>query len=149
MIYLDYSATTFTNNEVLDYFIKINREYNANPNSNHILGLNAKNIIDKTTKKISTLLNVKENEIIYTSGSSESNNLAIKGAMIKKKKKHIITTSFEHSSVVAPINYLQRNNYIVDIVKTDEYGRVDINNLKELNNLKTNNLSIGEELIVR
>ena len=142
MIYLDYSATTFTNNEVLDYFIKINREYNANPNSNHILGLNAKNIIDKTTKKISTLLNVKENEIIYTSGSSESNNLAIKGAMLKSKKKHIITTSFEHSSVVAPINYLQRNNYIVDIVKTDEYGRVDINNLKELINEDTALISI-------
>ena len=132
MIYLDYSATTFTCDEVLDYFIKINKEYNANPNSNHLLGKKAKNIIDETTKKISKLLKVKENEIIYTSGSSESNNLAIKGVMLRNSKKHIITTSFEHSSVVAPSNYLSRNDYIVDIVKTDEYGRVDINNLKEL-----------------
>ncbi len=132
MVYLDYSATTFTNDKVLDYFIKINKYYNANPNSNHLLGKQSKSIIDKTTKKISKLLKVKESEIIYTSGSSESNNLAIKGVMLRSNKKHIITTSFEHSSVVAPTNYLQRNNYIVDIVKTDKYGRVDINNLKEL-----------------
>ena len=132
MIYLDYSATTNTDDKVLDYFVKINREYKGNPNSNHKLGKNAKSIIDKTTKKISKLLNVKENEIIYTSGSSESNNLAIKGTILKSNKKHIITTSFEHSSVLAPTNYLQRNGYSVDIVKTDEYGRVDINDLKKL-----------------
>lgn len=132
MIYLDYSATTFTNDLVLDYFVKINKYYNANPNSNHVLGKKAKSIIDETTKKISKLLNVKESEIIYTSGSSESNNLAIKGSLLRSSKKHIITTSFEHSSVVAPSNYLSRNNYTVDIVKTDKYGRVDLNNLKEL-----------------
>lgn len=132
MIYLDYSATTSTDDKVLDYFVKINREYKGNPNSNHKLGKHAKSIIDETTKKISKLLNVKESEIIYTSGSSESNNLAIKGVMLKTNKKNIITTGFEHSSVVAPTNYLQRNNYNVDIVKTDEYGRVDLNDLKKL-----------------
>ena len=139
MIYLDYSATTSTSEEVIDYFVKINKKYPGNPNSNHSLGKNAKSIIDNTTKKISKLLNIKENEIIYTSGSSESNNLAIKGTILKNNKKHIITTSFEHSSVVAPINYLQRNGYIVDIVKTDQYGRVDINDLKKL---LTNNTAI-------
>ena len=132
MIYLDYSATTNTNDEVLDYFVEITKNYPANPNSNHKLGVSTKKIIDDTTEKISKLLEVKPNEIIYTSGSSESNNLAIKGTVLKNNGKHIITTSFEHSSVISPINYLQRNGYEVDIVKTDEYGRVDINNLKEL-----------------
>jgi cysteine desulfurase len=132
MVYLDYSATTNTNDEVLDYFIKITKEYGGNPNSNHLLGKKAKSVIDDTTKLISKLLNIKETEIIYTSGSSESNNLAIKGTLLRSNKKHIITTSFEHSSVIAPTNYLQRNNYVVDLVKTDKYGRVDINDLKKL-----------------
>lgn len=132
MIYLDYSATTPTSDEVLNYFIKINKEYPANPNSNHLLGFSSKQIIDNTTKTISKLLNVKENEIIYTSGSSESNNLAIKGVASKNKGKHIITTNFEHSSVISPINYLQRNNYEVDIVKSDKNGLVDIEDLKKL-----------------
>lgn len=132
MIYLDYSATTFTNEEVLEYFIKINRKYPFNPNSNYKLGLDTKKIIDDTTKLVSHLLGVKDNEIIYTSGASEANNLAIKGVCLKNKGKHIITTNFEHSSVVAPINYLGRNGYDVDIVKTDKNGRVDINDLKKL-----------------
>ena len=132
MIYLDYSATTKTNDEVLEYFVEITKNYPGNPNSNHALGKNTKKIIDKTTEKISELLKVKPNEIIYTSGSSESNNLAIKGSVLKNKGKHIITTNFEHSSVISPINYLQRNGYEVDIAKTDKYGKVDIDNLKKL-----------------
>lgn len=132
MIYLDYSATTPTKKEVIEHFVKINNEYPGNPNSNHNLGIQAKEIIDKTTQKISNLLSVKETEIIYTSGSTESNNLAIKGACLKNKGNHIITTNFEHSSVISPINDLQRNGYQVDIVKTNKKGLIDIEDLKRL-----------------
>lgn len=142
MIYLDYSATTPTSKEVVEYFVKINNEFPGNPNSNHTLGRRAKQIIDTTTKRISKLLSVKETEIIYTSGSSESNNLAIKGVCLKNSGTHIITTNFEHSSVISPINDLQRNGYEVDIVKTNEKGLIDLENLKKLIKKETCLISI-------
>ena len=134
MIYLDYSATTKTSDEVLDTFIKCSKEFIGNPNSLHSLGVNSKRLIDEATKQIATLFNIKPNEIIYTSGASESNNLAIKGICDKYKNrgKHIITTSLEHSSIYGPIDYLLNNGYSVDFVKLDKNGLVDLDNLKEL-----------------
>lgn len=134
MIYLDYSATTKTSDEVLDTFVKCSKEFIGNPNSLHILGVKSKNMIDSATKQIASLLNVKEKEIIYTSGSSESNNLAIKGICEKYKNrgKHIITTPLEHSSIYGPIDYLINKGYTVDFVKLDEYGTVDLEDLENL-----------------
>ena len=134
MIYLDYSATTKTNNEVLDTFIKCSKEFIGNPNSLHALGVKSKNMVDSATKQIANLLNVKENEIIYTSGASESNNLALKGICEKYKNrgKHIITTPLEHSSIYGPIDYLKDNGYSVDYVKLDSNGQVDLDDLKNL-----------------
>lgn len=134
MIYLDYSATTPVNKEVLDSFNRACLEYVGNPNSLHSLGVKAHELIDGATKQISSILNVKENEIIYTSGASESNNLAIKGICLKylKRGKHIITTNFEHSSVYGPIGYLQTLGYEVDFVNTDEFGIIDFDHLKSL-----------------
>lgn len=134
MIYLDYSATTKTDEEVLDTFIKCSKEFIGNPNSLHILGVKSKNMIDKATTQIANLLNVKANEIIYTSGSSESNNLAIKGICEKYKNrgKHIITTPLEHSSIYGPMDYLKENGFKIDYVKIDPNGQVDLENLKEL-----------------
>ena len=134
MVYLDYSATTPVNKEVLESFSKACLEYIGNPNSLHKLGTEANSLIEKATIQIADLLKVKPSEIIYTSGSSESNNLAIKGVAFKhsNRGKHIITTSLEHSSVTAPINYLASIGYDIDIVKLDENGRVDIDNLKSL-----------------
>ena len=134
MIYLDYSATTKTSDEVLDTFVKCSKEYIGNPNSLHTLGVESKNLIDKATEQIANLLNIKKDEIIYTSGSSGSNNLAIKGICEKYKNrgKHIITTSLEHSSIYGPIDYLLDKGYTVDFVKLDQNGQVDLENLKEL-----------------
>lgn len=134
MIYLDYSATTPTNDSVLDTFVKCSKEFIGNPNSLHVLGVKSKNMIDKATSQIANLLNVKESEIIYTSGASESNNLAIKGICEKYKNrgKHIITTPLEHSSIYGTIDYLKENGYKIDYVKIDSNGLVDLDNLKEL-----------------
>lgn len=134
MIYLDYAATTPVNEEVLNTFCKVTKDYIGNPNSLHKLGLKSKEIIEAATKQIANLLHVKESEIIYTSGASESNNTAIKGICLKYKNrgKHIITTKLEHSSVTAPLSYLQAQGYEVDFVKLDEYGRVDLDNLRSL-----------------
>ena len=135
MIYLDYSATTPTSSEVLESFIKSSNEYFANPNSLHKLGTNANKLIDASTSQIANLLKVKKEEIIYTSGASESNNLALKGIVDKysNRGKHIITTEFEHSSIYGPLSYLQKYKGVdVDFVETDEYGRVKLESLENL-----------------
>lgn len=135
MIYLDYSATTPTSSEVLDSFNKASIDYFANPNSLHKIGVKANELISASTNQIATLLNVKSDEVIYTSGASESNNTAIKGIAMKYKNrgKHIITTEFEHSSIYGPISYLQKYfDFDVDFVETDENGRVRLDSLRKL-----------------
>ena len=132
MIYLDYSATTPVNENVLDTYIKVTKEYIGNPNSLHELGVKAKKLIDASTNQIASILGVKASEVIYTSGASESNNMAIKGICLKYKNRgmHIISTELEHSSVIAPLSYLQNLGYEVDFVKLDENGVVDLEDLK-------------------
>ena len=134
MVYLDYSATTPVNPDVLDSFNKVSLNYIGNPNSLHRLGVEANNIINEATEQIADFLNVKPSEIIYTSGSSESNNLAIKGIALKYKNRgnHIITTSMEHSSINGPLNFLMDNGFEVDFVRLDSSGLVDISDLKRL-----------------
>lgn len=134
MIYLDYSATTPTNGEVLDTFVKVSKEFIGNPNSLHTLGRKSADLIDAATKQIADILGVKPKEIIYTSGASESNNTVIKGVCLQyqNRGKHIITTNFEHSSIYGPLSYLQTLGFEVDFVKTDENGIVDLDDLKKL-----------------
>ena len=134
MIYLDYSATTPVDSEVVRTFSKACEEYWANPNSLHKEGVKANSLINAATEQISSILGVKPNEIIYTSGASESNNMAIKGICLKyqNRGKHIITTDFEHSSIYGPVGYLQKLGFDVDFVNTLENGKVDIDHLKSL-----------------
>ncbi len=137
MIYLDYSATTKVAKEVLDTYTEVANRFFANPNSLHKLGLNSKKIIDASTKQIANILGVNENEIIYTSGATESNNMAIYGVInkYKNRNKHIITTMLEHSSVSETLSYLESVGYKISYVKLDKYGRVDLDDLNTL--LKT------------
>lgn len=134
MVYLDYSATTPVDDSVIDTYSKVCKDFIGNPNSLHSLGIKAKQLIDASTKQIANLLGVKAEEIIYTSGSSEANNMAIKGVCFKyaNRGKHIITTELEHSSIIAPLNYLTNMGYEVDFVKLDEKGQVDLEDLEKL-----------------
>lgn len=134
MIYLDYSATTPVNKEVLDSFNKCSLEYIGNPNSLHKLGVKTKEIIDASTNQIIKLLKLDSVDVIYTSGSTEANNLAIIGICEKyqNRGKHIITTPLEHSSIYGPINYLLDLGFDVSFVKLDKNGLVDLENLKSL-----------------
>lgn len=133
MIYLDYSATTPVNEEVLNSYIETTKKMVGNPNSLHKLGIEAKSLIDAATRQIANILKVKPNEIIYTSGASESNNTAIKGICLKyqNRGKHIITTHLEHSSIIEPLNYLKRQGFEVEYVNITENGMVDIEDLKK------------------
>jgi len=134
MVYLDYSATTPVRKEVLDTYVEASLKFIGNPNSLHKLGTDSKNLIDSATKQIENILKIKDKEIIYTSGSSESNNMVIKGVANKYKNrgKHIITTPFEHSSIYGPLNYLTDNGFEVEFVNIDENGLVDLEHLKSI-----------------
>lgn len=134
MIYLDYSATTPVNKEVLDTYVKACNDFIGNANSIHRLGVESKHLIDKATEQIANILKIKPQEIIYTSGSTESNNLIIKGIANKYKNrgKHIITTPLEHASVYGPLNYLQQQGFEIDFVELDENGLVDLKSLESL-----------------
>lgn len=134
MIYLDYSATTPVDEEVINTYSKVCRDFIGNPNSLHKLGVDANKLIDASTKQIASILGVKSEEIIYTSGASEANNMAIKGICLKyqNRGKHIITTELEHSSVVAPISYLTKLGFEVDFAKLDENGVVDLEELDKM-----------------
>lgn len=134
MIYLDYSATTPVRKEVLDTFIKVSSSFVGNPNSLHKLGVNAKKLIEESTQQIKNLLHLTDEEVIYTSGSSEANNLAIKGIceMYGNRGKHIITTQLEHSSIYGPLSYLMEKNFTIDFVNLDENGMINLEHLKSL-----------------
>ena len=133
MTYLDYSATTPVNDEVLNTFNFVTKKYMGNPNSLHKLGVEAKNLINASTLQIAKLLNVKENEIIYTSGASEANNTVIKGIAYeyKNRGKRIISTRLEHSSIYGPLKQLELEGFKVDYVKTNN-GIEDLNDLEKL-----------------
>src|SRR5574344_924439 len=134
MVYLDYSATTPVNEEVLKSFNKVCLEYPGNPNSLHKLGTSNAHLIDDATKQIKKILNINDMEVIYTSGASESNNTVIKGICEKyaNRGKHIITSPFEHSSINAPLNYFTNKGFDVDFVKLNEDGTIDLDDLRRL-----------------
>lgn len=144
IIYLDYSATTPTEKEVVDTFNKVSLDYIGNPNSLHRLGVEAKKLMDAATTQVADLLNVKPSEVIFTSGASESNNLAIFGVINRYPNRghHIITTKLEHSSVLEGMNYLEKRGYIIDYVKVNSDGLVDIDDLKRLLSKETVLVSI-------
>ena len=134
MIYFDYSATTPVNQEVLESFNKACTNFIGNANSLHSLGIKAHKLIEESTKQIANILNIKPSEIIYTSSSSEANNLAIKGVCFKYKNrgKHIITTKYEHSSSSECLKYLESIGYEISYVKTHDNGVIDIEDLKKI-----------------
>lgn len=138
-LYLDYAANTPVDEEVLKTFNNATLKYFANPNATHGLGVEVNEKIIKTTDEIINLF--KENtclndnmEIVYTSGSSESNNLAIKGVAqsYKENGKHIISTFLEHSSVSSPLSYLKEQGYEIDIVGITSDGKINLDELKRL-----------------
>ena len=133
MIYLDYAANTPVDDEVLNSFVEATKKYIANPNSNHPLGKEAKEEIDKVSDNIANYFKTTKEGIIYTSGSSESNNLVIKGIAESRKKlgNKIIISAIEHSSVVAPCNYLASLGYDVSVIPQTNEGIIDLDTLKE------------------
>ena len=134
MIYLDYTANTPADPAVLNAFIAAEQRYIANPNSTHIAGQQARTEMDRVTSSIAQRLGVQPAEIIYTSGASDANNLAVKGIAQAARHigKHIISTELEQSSVGASLSVLQQQGYEIDLLRIGRDGRVDLDQLREL-----------------
>lgn len=133
-IYLDYSADTPADEDVLECYCDTVRRSHANPNSAHSLGREAKQVIDDSTAEIARLLGIKQSEVVLVSGASEANNLAVKGFPFanRRRGRHIISTFLEHSSVSGALTFLQEQGYEIDIVNILPDGTVDLEHLKRL-----------------
>lgn len=144
MIYLDYAANTPVDEEVLKSYDEASTYYIANPNSSHKLGKLAKDKIDECSTYIAKYFNTDKDNIIYTSGASESNNLVIKGVCERYKDKgnHIIISSLEHSSIVAPVNYLSEHGFDVSVISVGSDGKINLEELKNTITDKTILVSI-------
>ena len=132
MIYLDYSATTPVLPEVLDSYNKVTNDYFGNPNSLHNLGIKSRDLLNSATKQVSDLLKIDVSEFSFTSGATESNNIALIGTCFANKGKgnHIIVSKLEHPSIYQICDYLVSIGFEVSYVNNTEEGVIDFDDLK-------------------
>ena len=132
-IYLDYNATTPLAPEVAEVMKPFLEEYFGNPSSTHWYGVQTRKAVEKARAQVAALIHANPDEIIFTSGGSESNNFAIKGIAYAKKSvgNHIITSSVEHPAVVEVCEYLKSQGFEITYVPVDEYGMVHPDNVEK------------------
>jgi cysteine desulfurase len=133
MIYFDNSATTKPYPEVLDSFVKVSTDYFANPSSLHRLGGRAEQLLSQARSQVAGLLKVKPSEIVFTSGGTESNNLAIKGTafMYRNRGRHMITTEIEHASVRETMEQLKEVGFTITYIRPDANGVVSASEIEK------------------
>lgn len=133
MIYFDNSATTKPLDDVLNSFLEVSRTFYGNASSAHQLGLDAEKLLRRSYQQASQLLMIDSNEIIFTSGGTEGNNLAIKGIAqaYQSRGKHLITTSIEHPSVLNSFAALEKMGFEVSYLPVDQSGVVAIETLRK------------------
>ena len=133
MLYLDYSANTPVDEAVLQCFCEAERRYPGNANAHHQAGAAAKAAINEATRSIARCLGAPPAGIIYTSGASEANNLAVKGlaALGGTAGRHILSTPLEHSSISGSLEALQKQGYEVELLDILPDGTVDLADLKK------------------
>ncbi len=138
-VYLDNSATTKVSEGVKDIVIKTMTEDFGNPSSLHMKGVESEKYLKEAKEIISKSMKVTDKEIIFTSGGTESNNLALIGMAMANKRQgmHIITTAIEHPSVSATMKYLEEQGFTVTYLKVDENGIINQEELKEAINEDT------------
>ncbi len=130
--YFDNSATTRCTQAAVDVMQKALLEDYGNPSSLHMKGVTAENYIKTATAQIAKILKVSEKEILFTSGGTESNNLALIGTAIANQRagRHIITTAIEHASVYNPLIFLEEQGYEVTYLPVDHEGRISLDELE-------------------
>lgn len=132
MIYLDNSATTQPYKEVLETFVTVSEKFYGNPSSLHKTGMEAEQLMERARQQIAEYFWVKPNEIFFTSGGTEGNNLAIKGTAFqyRSRGKHLITTAIEHPSSLEAFRYLETLGFEVTYLPVDERGLVNVDDVK-------------------
>lgn len=131
MIYLDNAASTKIHESVLEEMLPYLKEQYGNPSSIHRYGRKAGKAIEKARKQVANLINADSSEIFFTSGGTESNNMALDGIAKKNTGSRIITSSIEHDAILEPCKNLAREGFEVIYLPVDNYGFVDPINLKE------------------
>lgn len=131
--YLDNSATTRCCDKATEMMVTLLTKDYGNPSSLHMKGVDAEKYITEAKERIAKTLKVQEKEIVFTSGGTESNNLALIGAALANQRagKHIISTCIEHPSVSNPLIWLEENGFEVTFLKVDKYGVISLEELKE------------------
>lgn len=131
--YLDNSATTRCSDRACQMMVDLLTKDYGNPSSLHMKGIEAERFVETAKKKIAKTLRVSEKEIIFTSGGTESNNLAIIGAAMANRRagNHIITTSIEHASVENPMEFLKEQGFDITYLSVDENGIISLEELEE------------------
>ena len=131
--YLDNAATTFVFPQVKDLMGKVMEEDFGNPSSLHKKGVEAEQYIKEAKETIAKFLKVEPKEIVFTSGGTESNNMALIGSAYanQRRGKHIITTRIEHASVYEPLMHLEKEGFQITYLPVDEHGIVKLDALKE------------------
>ena len=134
MIYLDYSANTPVDPQVLQRFCQVESSCPGNPNSRHQAGAAARALLEQATRSIASCLGAQPAEIIYTSGASEANNFALKSLakLGQNAGRRIISTPLEHASVKGSLAALQQQGYQIDLVDLRPDGTVDLDHLRRL-----------------
>lgn len=132
IIYLDNASTSKVHPAVLESFNQITLKYFANPSSIHRLGQEGNRLLEKSREQILNLFNLNHHEVIFTSGATEANNLAIKGYAFANRGRgnHIITSETEHPSVLNAVKQLENYGFEITILPVNEKGVVEVNSLK-------------------
>jgi cysteine desulfurase len=132
-VYLDYNASTPMDNRVLEAMVDVYKNKYGNADSRtHIFGDSARQIVESARQSVADLLGVKKDEVFFTSGATESDNISIFGLQNyaeKTGKKHIVTTAIEHKAILSPLVQLERKGYEVTYVKPDETGCINADEL--------------------
>lgn len=133
IIYLDNASTSKVNPEVLESYNQITLKYFANASSIHKLGQESNRLLEKSREQILKLFNLSHHEVIFTSGATEANNLAIKGYAFANRGRgnHIITSATEHPSVLNTVKQLENYGFEITILPVNKNGVVEVNSLKE------------------
>jgi len=130
-VYLDNAATTKVDDRVLKAMLPYFTEKYGNASSLHSFGRETKNALEQSRKKVAKLINANPEEIVFTSGGTESNNIVIKGALKPNKIKSIVTSPIEHHAVLYPAQYMKKQGYNLTLIPVDKYGLIDLDKLEK------------------
>ena len=143
-VYLDYNATTPIDPQVAEAMLPYIYEHFGNPSSGHVYGQNANQGVSQARSQVAEMLGCHTDELVFTSGGTESNNHAIKGAAAANRRRgnHLITSAVEHPAVIEVCKFLEEQGYRVTYLPVDQYGMVDPRQVEEAITSETTLISI-------